>query len=121
MYGDADVDDLTLLALSFGDTGDDAYWGTGDYNGDGLVDEIDLDLMRLNWSGTPASLNAALQSVRLVPEPGTAVILGLGLLLLPRRRGRQVAHAPCSATHVVVAYVMFAMWCSQHADGSSNH
>ena len=87
----------------------------GDYNGNGLVEQADLDLVLLNWGqsfgGLPAQwvkerpsigivdqeeldrvlLNwgntaAGLQAATAVPEPGSLVLLGASSILLLRRR-----------------------------------
>ena len=60
-------------------TGGKAWW-QGDSNGDGLVDGLDYVVWSSNClQGCPGSPGA-------IPEPGTALLLSLGALILARRR-----------------------------------
>ncbi len=60
--------------------------GTGDANGDGLVNLLDLDLLGQQW-GSSASFAAALDASGLsVPEPASAALVLVGGLALVRRR-----------------------------------
>ena len=77
--GDGSVDllDLDILGANFGNPGDPM---TGDANGDGTVDLLDLDIL-----GSEFGMS---ESASAVPEPTTALLAGLTLGLLPRRRRR---------------------------------
>jgi len=98
MAGDANEDDkvngsdLALLAANFGQSG--KAWGTGDFNGDGSVNGIDLALLAGNFGFDAANLEASIgisieeaqQMLAAVPEPTSLALLGLGGLLIARRR-----------------------------------
>ncbi|WP_428389434.1 hypothetical protein [Mucisphaera sp.] len=77
-YGDANLDgavdliDLSTLATNFGEFG---KWSSGDFNGDYTVDLIDLSILATNFGSTSA-----------VPEPAGAALVGLGALVVGRRR-----------------------------------
>jgi len=97
-FGDANFDrkvdglDAAALLGNFGGAGD---WADGDFNGDGVIDGLDASALLGNFGfelidGTvtttaadPAAL-AALES--LVPEPGSLALMGVGGLMLLRRR-----------------------------------
>ncbi|MEQ9455192.1 MAG: hypothetical protein RLN76_11465 [Phycisphaeraceae bacterium] len=73
-----DLVDLSTLATHFGAT--DARWSLGDFNGDAVVDLIDLSLLASAFGfDIPAAAPLAL------PEPASALLLGLPALLLSRR------------------------------------
>lgn len=76
--GDGIVDEVDVAAvhLHFGSYGDQA---DGDVNGDGIVNIEDLDLVLAHFGQSVPTAT--------IPEPGTAVLLGLGVVgLLKRRR-----------------------------------
>lgn len=81
--GDASLDgivtgaDYTIYATNYGQAGG---WCYGDFNGDGVVTGADYTIYSLNYDGVP------------VPEPMTLTVMGLGgLVLLRRRRNRQTS------------------------------
>ena len=83
-YGDFNLDglidttDLTILGTNYG--GVDVGWAGGDVNGDGVVDTTDLTVM--------ATYFGFVAEDHIVPEPGSAALLLLGVsALLRRRRG----------------------------------
>ncbi|MEQ9454727.1 MAG: family 16 glycosylhydrolase [Phycisphaeraceae bacterium] len=71
--GEVDLIDLSALASNFDTAGDG--WATGDFNGDGVVDLIDLSTLASNFGNSASA----------VPEPASAVLLGLAALALRRR------------------------------------
>lgn len=76
--GDLDID---------GHIDADAY-AHGDFNGDGVIDALDLDLIRINWGfglTASASFEASVAAAFDIPEPGTtAIFAALGALLMRR-------------------------------------
>ena len=64
-------------------------WQYGDFDGDGIVDDLDLTALAVNWQqgcGGGGSFADAWASVRAgVPEPTTLALLTLGGLTLIRR------------------------------------
>jgi len=79
--GDANRDgvvsdaDYTIWADNYGATG--ASWGMGDFNGNGTVTEADYTIWADNY-GSVAPTG--------VPEPLTVALLGVGALLIRKRR-----------------------------------
>ena len=90
--GVVDITDLQTLAANWQQGGG---WAGGDANGDGVIDEFDLALMAANWGfGTPDPDSAptfaeAMAAVTFVPEPGTALALGLMSLITLHRCARR--------------------------------
>ncbi|MCC6682478.1 MAG: PEP-CTERM sorting domain-containing protein, partial [Phycisphaeraceae bacterium] len=65
-----------------------ANWSQADFTGDNVVNLSDLQILGDNWGfgvGPDLSFDEALAVVG-VPEPTSLVLLGLGGLLLARRR-----------------------------------
>lgn len=85
LTGDADGDnvvghsDLDIILANW-DTDCAPYdRASGDLNGDGRVNGIDLALVRDHWGNNASSVGN-------VPEPTSALLLGIGALLIGRRR-----------------------------------
>ncbi|MEM7681260.1 MAG: dockerin type I domain-containing protein [Planctomycetota bacterium] len=80
--GDANFDgvvnllDFDVLAGNFG-TNTTGGIADGDFNGDGVVDLLDFDILAGNFGNSQAAA---------VPEPTSLLALGVGALLLRRRR-----------------------------------
>jgi len=87
-YGDADLSgtvtstDFNALLAGYGKT-TGAIWAEGDFDYDGKVTTRDFNYLAGNF-GAAAIPSAALGSV--VPEPSSLAILGLGALVVRRRR-----------------------------------
>lgn len=87
--GDANLDgqvslaDLDVLGQNFGGPGE---WTEGDFNGDGNVTLADLDILGQNFGSGPLTQAEALAYIGVVPEPTSLALLGLGGLLIARRR-----------------------------------
>ena len=73
--GKVDVNDLTIVLSSFGQTG--KTWTAGDFNNDGKVDVNDLTILLSNFGQNIGSSDAA---VAAVPEPASMVLLGVGAI-----------------------------------------
>jgi hypothetical protein len=91
--GSVTIADLGVLAANW--QAAERYWYHGDFNYDGLVNIADLGILAGNWqkgtSGGGMSFEEALAMFDVfegvvVPEPAAAGLLGLGALLLGRRR-----------------------------------
>lgn len=81
LTGDLSVglDDLDVILANWGGSVEAYNLSRGDLTGDGLVGDADLQLVLDRWGdGAPPSAN--------IPEPGTSLLLGLGLLVGRRRR-----------------------------------
>jgi hypothetical protein len=88
--GDVDNADIGAVVGSFtGSGGIGGSWATGDLDGDGDVDNADIGIVVGEFTGSQAQLELALtQAWSNVPEPSSIAILGLGGLLIARRRRR---------------------------------
>jgi autotransporter-associated beta strand protein len=97
-YGDANLDglvnlaDFNRLAGGFG-TPAGAVWGQGDFNYDGAVGLTDFNRLAANFGvtagpGGPTPADWATLMAR-IPEPASAVYVGLSALLLATRRRRR--------------------------------
>ncbi|MEM7682722.1 MAG: choice-of-anchor tandem repeat NxxGxxAF-containing protein [Planctomycetota bacterium] len=76
--GVVDLLDFDILAANFGNNVTGGV-KDADFNGDGVVDLLDFDILAFAF--------AAAGSAQVVPEPGIAAMLSLGLLAFRRRRG----------------------------------
>ncbi len=77
-----DIIDLTALAANWSTlSAGDKEWSQGDTNGDMLIDIVDLTSLAANWSAETIVIPGGP-----VPEPTALVLLGLGGLVLIRRR-----------------------------------
>ena len=85
MDGTVDMFDLNHVLTDFGEN--DATWSDGDFNGDGKVDASDFSMLLANF-GTVVCRFFDVGTSASVPEPGTLVLLSLGVLslLICRRR-----------------------------------
>jgi hypothetical protein len=80
--GWVDEDDASVLAANWGKTGVSGP-GDGDFTGDGAVNVADAAVLAANWRPNPGS-----ESTATVPEPGSLILLILGVLMLAVRRRR---------------------------------
>lgn len=80
--GKVNTVDFNMLAGAFGST--DGFWTDGDYDYNSLVDSVDFNNLVASYGKTEANLGPTLGSV--VPEPASLTLLGLGALMLVRRR-----------------------------------
>jgi hypothetical protein len=96
MDGDAnldglvDIEDFKALYASYGTA---AGWTHGDFNLDGVVDFGDYQALELNYGltsdGTSVDVGPLPAIVAAAPEPGGAVLVGLGTAAVLRRRSRR--------------------------------
>jgi hypothetical protein len=79
---DLQVDDTDATILASNWLGTNKGWGEGDFNYDGVVNEEDASMLAANMGvGVPAAAS--------VPEPGTLLLICLGLVSLVLIRARQ--------------------------------
>jgi hypothetical protein len=82
--GDADMDydvdqvDAAIVAAHWGQSGG---WSDGDFTGDGVVSAADASILAANWDYGTSEAGA-------VPEPGTIIMLVLGVSMLAVQRSR---------------------------------
>ncbi len=82
LYGDArldgsvDISDLSVLGQNWNGSG--KVWAQGDFNYDGKVDISDLSYLGQHWNQDVA----AYSSTTPVPEPGSFVLLAIGVLMM---------------------------------------
>ena len=74
MDGRVGSDDLSLTLANWGRETD---WAGGEFSGVAPIDNDDLSLLLANWTDSGVSQ---------VPGPATLLLLGLGSLLMPKRR-----------------------------------
>jgi hypothetical protein len=72
--GKVDVNDLTIVLTSYGQSG--KLWTQGDFNGDSTVDVNDLTITLTNYGKTSGAGIAA------VPEPSCVVLVGIAAVCL---------------------------------------
>ena len=73
--------DLNLILSSWNQSANPGDRSAGDLNGDGFVGIGDLNRVLTDWNrGTPPG-----ELVNLVPEPGTATIMAVGIWAMIRR------------------------------------
>jgi hypothetical protein len=96
--GTVDFNDLVKLAQNYNaqvSSTTESWWTHGDFNYDGSVDFNDLVKLAQNYNGAlpaaPADLSTGFQqdfarALAQVPEPGAAVLVGIALCGLGRRR-----------------------------------
>ena len=76
-YGTASCKILDLDTLGGNYALSGMGWSDGDFNDDGIVDILDLDILGSNWGGGA------------VPEPTAGALLTIGTLALLRRRDKK--------------------------------
>jgi hypothetical protein len=79
--GTVDAADYTIWADNYGD---DGGWHSGDLNLDGVVDAADYTIWADNYGATASSDPA--NPANPAPEPATMSLLGVGAMILMRRR-----------------------------------
>ncbi|MCC6682382.1 MAG: hypothetical protein IT445_15890 [Phycisphaeraceae bacterium] len=86
--GLVNLSDLQILGDNWQST--TAGWAEADFTGDGTVNLADLQILGDNWgfgAGPDLALDQALEQAGLaIPEPAGLAVLGVGSLLLVRRR-----------------------------------
>lgn len=85
--GTVNASDLNLVGLSW--LGDHSEWCLGNFDAEGVINAGDLNLLGLNWQRSVPS--AATANSVVVPEPGTAMLLALGLVALTWVGSRKLA------------------------------
>lgn len=85
--GDGLVDGLDVDALAQG-FGLDGNWSAGDFTNDGIINGLDVDVLAQSFgAGQDAAIQAlSTAGITAVPEPTSAILLGLGGLITIRRR-----------------------------------
>ena len=81
--GSVDLSDLSIVLNNFGQT--TSNWMAGNFDGAATVDLTDLSDV-LNHFGQSVTMNSA--AVAAAPEPSSLLVLGLGAVVLVRRKSR---------------------------------
>ena len=84
-------DDVTIVGANYAPGIPKPAWALGDFDYNGFVDDDDVTLLGVfyNPAATPIpvpNVNSASADMSVIPEPTTAGLFGLGLLLLSSRR-----------------------------------
>jgi hypothetical protein len=98
LEGQVNIADLGILAANWQQSS--RYWFHGDFNYDGTVNIADLGILAGNWQagvsgGSSISFAEAMAMFDVfdgvvVPEPGAVGMIGLGMLMLMRRRKARI-------------------------------
>src|SRR6185369_4528604 len=76
LNGRVDTADFNALSAAFNQSGQ--YWGAGDFNNDGMVNALDFNALATHFGQAMAAPLPA-QFGFLVPEPSSALLMGLTL------------------------------------------
>ena len=81
--GSVDLSDLSIVLKNFGQA--NANWTAGNFDGAATVDLTDLSDV-LNHFGQSVTMNSA--AIAAAPEPSSLLVLGLGAVVLVKRKSR---------------------------------
>ncbi|MFP4054213.1 MAG: dockerin type I domain-containing protein [Phycisphaerae bacterium] len=84
--GTVDFSDAWAVLAHYRSPADTFGWADGDFNGDGRVNDADIQLLLDNYSPDAAVSVATVAGAFAVPEPGMLLMLTVAGVLLPRRR-----------------------------------
>lgn len=84
--GEVDESDFSILVNNWDPEGVNKTWEMGDFTTDGAVGNDDFAIVLANWTGSVQSLEDAVASMSVVPEPATLGIMAIGTLALLLRR-----------------------------------